>query len=172
MIRSNLRLLVFAIGLLLGIQLPGFYADYVKRVDAHRLEAARAIEGFRKTADGFFNGDLNALVAHYRDSTDPVFKKDAEHLAELVARSQHLDAEWQALQGPWYQSAWHMLVHAERELVRETLNAYDFQIVLNPPAIAWALGCGFVLTWLIDGLWLLLTRPFHNARRREAQPSA
>lgn len=162
MIGSNLRLLVFAIGLLLGIQMPGFFQDYYKRVDAHRLEAELGIQGFRKTAQGFFDGDLDALVAHYRNSPDPVFQKDADNVAQLVQRSRHLEAEWLALQGPWYQSAWHMLAHADRALLRETLDAYDYQIVLKPVAVLWALACGFLLAWLVDGLWRLLSRPFRR----------
>lgn len=42
MFRSYLRLLLFTLGLLLGVQVPGFIDDYAKRVDAHRLETSRA----------------------------------------------------------------------------------------------------------------------------------
>lgn len=44
MFRSYLRLLLFTLGLLLGVQVPGFIDDYAKRVDAHRLEAAQNIQ--------------------------------------------------------------------------------------------------------------------------------
>ncbi|MGY2498465.1 DUF2937 family protein, partial [Klebsiella pneumoniae] len=39
MLRSYLRLTLFAFGLLLGVQVPGFVDDYAKRVEAHRLES-------------------------------------------------------------------------------------------------------------------------------------
>ena len=38
MLRSYLRLTLFALGLLLGVQVPGFIDDYANLVEAHRLE--------------------------------------------------------------------------------------------------------------------------------------
>ena len=48
MFRSYLRLLVFAFGLLVGVQVPGFIDDYTKRVDAHRAESEQSLLGFGK----------------------------------------------------------------------------------------------------------------------------
>ena len=39
MLLSYLRLVLFAIGLLVGVQVPGFINDYAKRVEAHLIEA-------------------------------------------------------------------------------------------------------------------------------------
>ena len=36
MLLSYLRLVLFAVGLLVGVQVPGFISDYAKRVEAHR----------------------------------------------------------------------------------------------------------------------------------------
>ena len=69
MFRSYLRLLVFAFGLLVGVQVPGLVDDYGKRVAAQRAESEESLLGFRETAARFFNADLNALGAHYRAST-------------------------------------------------------------------------------------------------------
>ena len=63
MLRSYLRLALFACGLLLGVQVPGFVDDYGKRVEAHRLESQQSLKGFQDTARRFFKGDLDALVA-------------------------------------------------------------------------------------------------------------
>jgi hypothetical protein len=48
MLRSYLRLILFTLGLLVGVQVPGFIEDYAKRVDAHRLEAEQGLKGFRE----------------------------------------------------------------------------------------------------------------------------
>ncbi len=87
MFRSYLRLLLFTLGLLLGVQVPGFIDDYAKRVDAHRLEAAQNIQGFQQTAGQFFNGSLEELVRHYRSNSDPVFQRDGENLDRLMRRA-------------------------------------------------------------------------------------
>ncbi|WP_271411588.1 DUF2937 family protein [Pseudomonas sp. Q1-7] len=156
MLRSYLRLILFTLGLLVGVQVPGFVEDYAKRVEAHRIEAEEGLSGFRDTARRFFKGDLVALVAHYRASADPVMRSDADSIAHLVARAELMHAEWRALQGPWYQRAWHVLAMANPELRRETFAAYGYQLLLKPEAMAWGLGCGLLLAWVVESLCLLI----------------
>lgn len=150
MFRSYLRLALFAVGLLVGVQIPGFIDDYAKRVEAHRLESEESLRGFRETAQRFFNGDLAALVAHYRASTDDVMRSDADSVAHLVNRNLLLEGEWLAMQGPWYAQIVHLATDADPALLEETKAAYSYQVMLAPEAIAWGLGCGLLLAWLVE----------------------
>ena len=102
MLLSYLRLVLFAAGLLVGVQVPGFINDYAKRVEAHLIEAQAGLSGFQNTANQFFKGDMQALVAHYRASEDPIFRSDADSLGNLLTRQVALDKQFQAMQGPWY----------------------------------------------------------------------
>ncbi|HLD67036.1 MAG TPA: DUF2937 family protein [Pseudomonas sp.] len=156
MLRSYLRLGLFALGLLVGIQVPGFVQDYGDRVEAHRLESGEGLKGFRDTAQRFFKGDMEALVAHYRVSDDPVMRSDADSLNLLLGRASRWEREWQAMQGPWYARVWHVAVAADRELLVETYQAYRYQVLLVPDAIAWGIGCALLLAWLVESLLLLL----------------
>ncbi|MGH8352522.1 MAG: DUF2937 family protein [Pseudomonas sp.] len=169
MLRSYLRLVLFALGLLLGVQVPGFIDDYAKRVEAHRLEAEQGLKGFRSTAKRFFKGDLEALVAHYRVSDDPVMRSDGQSVAQLVERAGWLAREWQALQGPWYAQAGHVAVAADHELLNETYSAYRYQVLLAPHAIAWGIGCALLLAWLVESLLLTLGLLFGAGRVQQAQ---
>jgi hypothetical protein len=166
-LRSYLRLGLFALGLLIGVQVPGFIQSYSDRVEAHRLESEQALKGFRDTAQRFFKGDLDALVAHYRVSDDPVFRSDADSLNLLLERSSRWNAQWLALQGPWYARAWHVLVAADRELLAETHQAYRYQVLLAPEAIAWGVGCALLLAWLIESLLLLSARVLGIGRTKQ-----
>ena len=150
MFRGYLRLVVFAFGLLVGVQVPGFVDDYAKRVAAHRAESEESLLGSRETAAKFFNGDLNALVAHYRASTDEVMRSDADSIGHLVTRSELLEGEWLAMQGPWYAQIWHLATDADQALLQETYGAYTYQVLLAPQAIYWGLGVGLVLAWLAE----------------------
>jgi hypothetical protein len=171
MLRSYLRLVLFAIGLLVGVQVPGVINDYSQRVEAHRLEAQKSLQGFSETAQRFFNGDLQALVAYYRSSQDPVFRSDADSIGALLTRNQLLEREWQALQGPWYARAWHVLTQADPQLRQETLNGYTYQVLLAPEAIAWAIACALVLAWVIECIVLFIGWTLWFGRRR-AKPVA
>ncbi len=159
MLRSYLRLMLFAVGLLVGVQVPGFIADYANRVEAHRIEADKALEGFRVTAGRFFQGDLQALVAHYRESQDPVIRSDAQSVAALVDRSALLEEEAQAMRKPWYARVWHVLAKA----------AYDYQVPLVPEAIAWGIVCALLLAWIVESLLLLVGALFGGSRQRRMQ---
>lgn len=169
MLRSYLRLALFAFGLLLGVQVPGFLDDYAKRVEAHRLESEQSLKGFRDTARRFFEGDLDALVAHYRVSADPVMRSDARSVDHLVQRSALLEREWQAMRGPWYVQAWHLATAADAELFQETRQAYRYQVLFTPDAILWGVICALLLAWLAELLVLLSGWAFGAGRTRQAR---
>ncbi|ATH82763.1 DUF2937 family protein [Pseudomonas sp. KHPS1] len=169
MLRSYLRLALFAFGLLLGVQVPGFIDDYGKRVEARRLESQQSLKGFQDTAQKFFKGDMDALVAHYRVSDDPVMRSDAQSVAHLVQRSALLEREWQAMQGPWYAQAWHLVTGADRDLLGETLQAYRYQVLFTPEAILWGVICALLLAWLAELLVLLFGWMLGAGRIRRTQ---
>jgi hypothetical protein len=166
MLRSYARLILFTFGLLVGVQVPGFINDYSHRVESHLIEAQQSLKGFNDTANQFFNGNLQALVEHYRSSEDPVFRSDATSIGNLVTRQAALDAEWQALQGPWYQKAWHVITAADPAIRDETFDGYTYQVLLAPEAIAWGIACAFLLAWLIEGFIVLLDWAFAGGRHR------
>ncbi len=174
MLRSYLRLTLFALGLLIGIQVPGFIDAYSDHVEARRLEAQLGLAGFQETAGRFFKGDLNALVEHYRASEDAVFQSDARSVSALVERARLLDREWRIMEGPWYAQAWHVLVGASSEIRRQVWNSYRFQVLLAPEAIAWGLSCALLLAWIIESLFVLLRQALfpqrYRRRRRTASP--
>ncbi|TWI53736.1 Protein of unknown function (DUF2937) [Pseudomonas duriflava] len=168
MLRSYIRLVLFALGLLIGVQVPGFITDYAQRIEAHRLEAQQALEGFRKTATQFFGGDLDRLVAHYRASDDPVFQNDADSIGVLMRRDQMLERQWQAMQGPWYERIWHVIAEANPVILQETWAGYRYQVVLTPESIGWGLACAFLLSWIIESIALalaILILPRRKSRR-------
>ena len=140
---SYLRLILFTLGLLLGVQVPGFINDYAKRVEAHLIEAQTGLQGFQKTAEQFFNGDLQALVAHYRASDDPVFRSDADSLGTLLTRQRLLDDQFQAMQGPWYKRALQVAYAADPAIREETLQGYTYRSCCRPRQLAgrWARRC-------------------------------
>ncbi|MEE1919869.1 DUF2937 family protein [Pseudomonas asiatica] len=171
MFRSYLRLLLFTFGLLAGIQVPGLVKDYSQRVEAHLFESREALDGFRQTAERFFNGDLQALLRPYRRRHDPVFNSDANSIESLMIRNELLENEWQALQAPWAQRTWHVLVQADPQLREETLNGYSYQILLVPEAVGWGLGAGFVLAFVIESLLLAIGWVILGGRRGAVKES-
>ncbi|WP_437880484.1 DUF2937 family protein [Pseudomonas sp. LRF_L74] len=175
MFRSYVRLLAFGLGLLIGVQVPGFIDDYAKRVSAHQAESEEGLKGFRETAHRFFQDDLDALVAHYRASQDEVMSSDAASVERLVKREEMLENEWLAMQGSWYRQIVHLLTSADATLLQETREAYTYQVLLSPDAIAWALGFALVVAWLIELVvlavgWTLGFNRKHRLVKSEERP--
>jgi hypothetical protein len=171
MLLSYLRLVLFAIGLLVGVQVPGFINDYAKRVEAHLIEAQNGLRGFESTAQQFFNGDLQALVAHYRASDDPVFRSDANSLGTLLDRQLALDKQFQAMQGPWYVRALQVAVAADPAIRLETWNGYSYQILLTPEAMGWGLGGAMLLSFGLECLFRLIDWVVLGGKRlRQSRP--
>ncbi|MDD0972947.1 DUF2937 family protein [Pseudomonas fontis] len=171
MFRSYLRLLLFTFGLLVGVQVPGLINAYGQRVEAHLLESREGLKGFNQTAQRFFNGDLQALVKHYRASDDPVFNSDANSIESLQIRNALFEHEWAMLQGSWATRTWHVLVAADPALREETLKGYSYQILLAPEAVAWGLGCAMLLALLVESALLLIGWVILGGRRKPVAPS-
>ncbi len=169
MIRSYLRLTLFALGLLVGVQVPGFIQAYEHHVEARRLEAQQGLVGFQETAGRFFEGNLSALVEHYRASEDPVIQSDARSVAALVERARLLDREWRIMQGPWYAQAWHVLAGADQTMRRQVWSSYRFQVLLAPQAIAWGLCCALLLAWIAESVLLLIRHILFGRKPRSSR---
>lgn len=171
MLLSYLRLVLFAAGLLIGVQVPGFISDYAKRVEAHLVESQNSLRGFQGTAQQFFKGDLNALVAHYRASEDPVFRSDAESLSGLLHRQLALDKQYQAMQGPWYIRLLQVALAADPDIRKETWDGYSYQILLTPEAMIWGMSGAMLLSFGLECLYRLIDWVVLGGRRlRQSRP--
>lgn len=144
--RSYLKLVLFALGLLLGVQVSGFIDGYVKRVDAHRLGVVQNIQGFQQAARQFFDGSLEKLARYYRNNSNPVFQCDDGNLDRLMRHTHVLDTGRQAMQEPWCACAWHTPRASNHELLMEIYASCNYQILFRPEVIAWDLDCTLLTT--------------------------
>jgi hypothetical protein len=171
MLLSYLRLVLFAAGLLIGVQVPGFINDYAKRVEAHLIEAQTGLSGFQGTANQFFKGDMHALVNHYRASEDPIFRSDADSLSAMLTRQLALDKQFQAMQGPWYIRVLQVALAADPDIRKETWNGYSYQILLTPEAMIWGMSGALLLSFGIECLFRLIDWVVLGGKRlRQSRP--
>jgi len=158
MLTGYVRLIVFAFGLLIGVQVPGFVDQYVKRVDAHQIEAAKNFSGFQETANRNFGGDVAALIAHHEASADAAFKDEAQNIRDLYSRLTALTAEMTALQVPLIRQILHVMFSGDPVILAETRAAYTYTVPLNIPAIVCGVGIGAILALIAESLLLALAR--------------
>jgi len=158
MLAGYLRLIVFSVGLLVGVQVPGFVDQYVKRVSAHQSEAVRSFSGFQQTANQYFGGDVQALIAHHEASNDPAFKNEAQSIRSLYARLAELSAELDAMRTSLLRQIVHLIVHPDPQILSETRAEYSYTVPLSPSAIVCGVLTGGVLALLAEALLLAVMR--------------
>jgi hypothetical protein len=166
MLRGYLRLVAFAVGLLVGVQAPGFVDQYAKRVSAHYIEAQHNFAGFQQAANQYFNGDVSALVAHHLASSDVVFRGEAKTIGDLFARIRALSAELAALNGPSFLRLVHIVVNPNRDILQETVAAYSYTVPLSPEAIAYGVITGLVLALALELIFAALFGVMRNQWHR------
>ena len=168
MLANYLRLVVFALGLLIGVQVPGFVDQYAKRVSAHQIEVARNFAGFQETADRYYGGSVEALIAHHVASADPAFNDEARSIRAMYQRLTALTAELAALQGPLIARIVHVALRPNPEILAETRAAYSYTVPLSPPAVVSGITIGAVLAMLVEALLLGVARLLRPRRTRPA----
>ena len=127
-----LRLLLFVCGVLLGVQVPAFVDQYGKALAAHTQEAKQSLAEFQRDADRFFGGDIDRLIAHYKQNPDAVFNAGGDSIEAIYQR-------------------YRLLSEALTEFNRSAYGGFD-QVVLSPlPAIRDQVWQHFSHSILLDG---------------------
>ena len=166
-VMSYIRVLIFAVAVLLGVQVPGFISQYELTVNAHLSEAKLNVSGFQSTADRYFQGSLSSLIAYYKNSQDQVFREDATNIQNIVQRVAFLESEASMFERSEAFILLKLLSEYQSPLVKETMQAYLWVVPLNMNAIFWGLACGLTLTLMLDLLYFLVRTLWRNILRRK-----
>ena len=158
MLRAYLRLVLFAVGLLAGVQVPGFIDQYAKRVSAHYIEVTQNFAGFQSTADQYFGGSIDALIAHHEASRDTVFKDEAKPIRAIYARLQSLAVELEAMHRSIFSRIMHVAFRPDKEILNETLAAYSYTVPLNQNAILSGVTVGLLLALAVESVLVGMLR--------------
>jgi len=169
--RHYITMIVFAIGLLVGIQLPNFVDQYEKRVDAHFVEANEDLSGFQKIADLFHHGDIEELIDKHEQSRDPTFRAEALPIKNIYQRKIRFEREIKALHTSFVGKVAHILTAGDMTIINETYNNYSANLPLNTNAIASGLALA-VMICLIFEFTVAAIRALIRAGGRRRQSAA
>jgi len=121
--------------LLLGVQLPNLADQYSKRVDASLREATLSLQPFLIIANQYTQGDIEALIALHRKSTETVFRAEADAIERIYKRKLYLDAQAKAMQTHLVGRLWHLVWRADADLREQTLLQYSATVPLTQEAL-------------------------------------
>ncbi len=135
---------------LIGVQVPSFVEQYGQRLQSHALESDTSLGEFQADADRYFKGDIEKLIAHYKNSKDSVFVDGSKSIEAISSRNKLLVrslAQFKASPVSAYQATFIMPVDDIRE---EAWAHYDHSIRLKPISIIWALSFGALVAMLCE----------------------
>ena len=151
--RNYLRLCVFFIAALVGLQAPGFKDDYGHALRSAVTQTHASMRPFIDDAERFFGGSLDNLLAHYQNSNDPVYAKGGENLGLLLERKENLDS---ALLDYNEHPYFHLVTSPVLPISEQVWRNYTPQIQLNSEALISSLVFALVVSWVVEALFLLL----------------
>jgi hypothetical protein len=147
--------LVFALTLLLGLQIPNFLQQYEIRLDGHYIEAKNHLLEYQRVADRHFAGDLQALVTKHLNSDEKFVQDEAFVIKNLFNRFNELQAQKDRLNAPLLERLLFLAGQLKSPLFRETQNSYNAEIVLNKNAISVGLVFALICSLLLELLFFI-----------------
>jgi len=155
-ILDYLRLLVFAGSVLVGLQVPGFIDQYGNSLEAHLAESSLGLDEFQQDAERYFDGSLDQLIAHYKNSPDPVIRDGGLSLSAIYSRNLILTRAWMAFNTSTYSAYTHVIFAPLNTIKNKVWSNYTYSILLDQSAIISGLSCGLALSLLLDLSALLI----------------
>ena len=139
-----LKLAVFVVGILVGVQVPGFVDQYGKNLEARVIESEMSISGFQDDADKYFAGDITQLIQHYSKKVDPVIVAGGENIEVLVLRNQALKKAQEVFNQSMYSAYIHVFIGPVEEIRHHAWSSYTYGVVLNGSAISIGIAVGLL----------------------------
>ncbi|HEY0973799.1 MAG TPA: DUF2937 family protein [Solimonas sp.] len=158
--------ILFALGLLLALQIPHFLDHYTQRYAGYRDALADSMAEFQRTADQHYGGNLQALIDDLRagkpgiEAVGDKLDRDRRQLAEMDANLVILR------EGGLWARVQHLARNADSSLVRGAWGDYQPGLPLTTDAlICGALGA-LLATGLFNALVWLIGWPFRTRYTR------
>ena len=148
------RYLVLALALaavLIGVQLPNFITQYKQRLDAQYTEAMVYYKEYKRIADTYLDGDMEALIKMHEESNNPVFQDEAVPIRELVRRVELYRYEQQQLRQGYLKQIWFVVWQANPEMRDNTWRMYSFNVPLTQQAVISGIMAALLAVLLFDG---------------------
>jgi hypothetical protein len=155
-VRGLLDRLLLVCAVVAGGLVPGFIAQYRQRLGGRLDQARLDLAPWQHLADQDYQGDIERLIRHHLESSDPQFHAEGGIIRSLVATVQQLQSAADALQGSLFRQAAYLALHADAGLARATWHDWVPTFALSVEGIVFALLFA-VLVWLaFHILWRLL----------------
>jgi hypothetical protein len=154
MIRGILYIVIFTAGVAAGGLFPSFSTQYHQRLQAQHEQVNLDLAPFQSIADRYHSGDLDALIQHHLNSTDPTFHAEGEAIRLMIDSRELLAESQSASQASYTNQAFWLYQHRNESVVRATWESFQPTVIATSNAITFSLAAGGIIVLL---LWLVFT---------------
>lgn len=155
-IAEYFRLILFACGVLVGVQVPSFVDQYGKSLESHYIESNFSLNEFQDDADKYFSGDLSKLIKHYQDNPDQIFNDGGDSIDAIFQRNQLLEQAITRYNSSTFSSYTQIVVNPIPEIRDEVWTGYTYGIILDKFAVVFGLAFGLSFAFAFSFLFFLL----------------
>ena len=164
--------LVFAVGVLLFLQLPNFVDHYTQRLGGFYDAERQHMERYREIAERHFDGEMQKLLDAFEDSNVTPMKETGRELERTSERLKELEKGIDILENASFlRKIGYLVVNIDLNIARGTLKAYSPGMPLTKEGLISGLIGGVLISLLFNGLVKVVRIPFRKKRKKVAMQS-
>jgi len=153
--------IIFAVCVVIGLQLPHFLQQYELRLQGHFSEAKQQLLDYQLVAEKYYSGDLHALIRQHQQSDIAAFKDQADIIERSAFRVQYLQQKITQTAAPIWIRLSLLIKEIGRPIFNETWRHYQANIVLNQTSLLVGLVVAVVIMLGIECLLYLCFKICH-----------
>lgn len=162
--------IVFAVGVLIFLQLPNFIDQYTQRMGGYYDAQKENLELYQGIADKYYDGDLKQLTDSFAKSNEPAMKETAEELEKISSRVKELEEGLDILEsGTFLRQVVYMVFNIDLKLARGTLKAYTPGMPFTSEGLLSGLIGGVIVSLLFNGIVKLVRIPFKKKKKQKPE---
>jgi hypothetical protein len=167
------KIVVLLLGLLVGVQIPGFVDEYRLILESRALESSLGLAEFRNDAERFFDGDLDRLVAYYESREDEIIVAGGQSIRALVDRNLMLTNGLIQFNASLAQAYYQVFLSPLIEVQEQLRDSYQYSVALNSVSIGSGIGLGLLCLILFELILAIISltilRCWRSARQSKTQ---
>ena len=156
MIKGLLDRIVFAVGVLLFMQVPHFIDQYEQRLGGYYQAQVKHLEQYQNIANQQHQGSLSALIREFESSVKPSVQQTAAHLRTLDEQAKALKKDVDVLANDSFvEKVSHMVVSVKVDIAHAVIQSYTPAFPLTLAALVCGLLGGVLLSLVLNACFNL-----------------
>ena len=155
-IKGLLDRVLFAIGVLLFMQVPHFVDQYTQRLGGYYQAQVNHLDQYQKIAKKQHQGDLGALIQEFASSDRASVRETGNNISVIQSQAASIKKDLQVLDHkPLTSKIIHLLTSSRYDIAQQTLTHYKPGVPFSIESLVCALLGGVLMSMLFNSFLLV-----------------